>query len=169
MASDNDEQEELTSKEILKSYLLKSIYQLITKGQFHALLNKIAHHTVDDETVTWLLNILNDEMLKQHVSVVRNNIGNTTLVEDDNSSNSESSDKLEISSDELSKLITSMKALDRSVKERLRYYKSISDETIRELTMATVTVRKPSNMDNYEIDRLTETLENVKSYLTKKE
>lgn len=170
MSRKEDEGDELTSKEILKSYLLKSIYQLITKKQFHALLNKIAHHNVDDETVTWLLTIINDEIFKRHVAVVRSSIDNVEFVEDPESNIDDSRETVEMSSDELSKLIASMIELDQSVNHELKIYKQKSQTDIKDLKQLSkkIDLEEPSDMDNYDLNRLTDALENVRDYLTGK-
>ncbi|VEU20816.1 DEKNAAC101674 [Brettanomyces naardenensis] len=157
--------EDVTSKDILRGYLQKELYQLITKSQFHTLLNKVTHRTVDKAMADELFALLNEQKDRNINRLVEDNIESVKLVGiyDDDKEKSNG-----ISDDELSKLVGSLLLLDKSVQEEVR---KLEDECNEEMKNISETI---SNLDRLDfatsnsddsIEKLEKLLKSIESQL----
>lgn len=148
---------DLTSEQILDAYLLKELYQLITKAQFKTLLEKIHHTTVSEE--------LSDEIFA--ASCRKKNDENTKVMKHIQSlglskGGTDFDAPVDVNEEELKKLVSSISMLTKSVKDditNIQRHKSNIESSIEQFAKPPTDISK---LDDEDMQKLNNLLSQVK-------
>ncbi|QPG75924.1 hypothetical protein FOA43_003310 [Brettanomyces nanus] len=160
--------ENLNSKDILRNYLEKELFQVITKQQFRSLFNKVARRSVDDSMVNELFALLNQQKNRVINKRIDDNIENLKLVSYYDSKHVVETSK--ISDDEFSKLVASMMLLDNSLREDITQVESECKNQLKEINRIVDKLQKckcDSSDNDKSLGKLQKTLESIEGELLK--
>ncbi|GMG52111.1 unnamed protein product [Ambrosiozyma monospora] len=122
---------DISSKEILRDFLLKDLFQVLSKSSFETILKKTIKTKLTQDQKDELYKLLNEQKDRVSVSVVQSKIENLELIDKFNPE--QSSETVLMNDLELEKLIGSMGALNESIEKEINGVEAEAQKELEEI------------------------------------